>query len=166
MIGWVGYVLIIAVIVALDYATKAWAVQALLPRHTPREVIGDFFRFTLTYNPGAAFGISIGPASRWLFAALSVVIVVVLVRSTRDLVASSRFAAIGVPTVIGGAIGNLIDRLRLEAGVVDFIDIGIGSTRFWTFNIADTAVTIGAACLILALWREGPEPEPESDKPA
>jgi signal peptidase II len=63
-------------------------------------------------------------------------------------------AAFGVPVVIGGAIGNLLDRVRLREGVVDFIDIGIGSVRFWTFNVADTAVTIGAVCLAIALWQQ------------
>ncbi|NCW45716.1 MAG: hypothetical protein EBV77_09695, partial [Gemmatimonadaceae bacterium] len=67
---------------------------------------------------------------------------------------TSRLAAFGVPVIVGGAIGNLLDRIRLREGVVDFIDIGIGTTRFWTFNVADTAVTIGAVCLVLALWRE------------
>jgi signal peptidase II len=96
----------------------------------------------------------LGPASRWIFAALSVVIVVVLLRATADLTRISRLAAFGVPIVIGGAIGNLLDRIRFRDGVVDFIDIGVGDVRFWTFNVADSAVTIGAVCLVLALWRQ------------
>jgi signal peptidase II len=59
-----------------------------------------------------------------------------------------------VPIVIGGALGNLLDRIRQRDGVVDFIDVGLGNTRFWTFNVADSAVTIGAACLVLALWHQ------------
>jgi signal peptidase II len=120
----------------------------------PHEILGDVVRFTLAYNPGAAFGMHVGPASRWIFAGLSVVIVVVLMRATADLTRVSRVAAFGVPVVIGGAIGNLLDRVRLREGVVDFIDIGIGSVRFWTFNVADTAVTIGAVCLAIALWQQ------------
>ena len=58
-----------------------------------------------------------------------------------------------MPVVVGGAIGNLLDRIRLRDGVVDFIDIGFGDVRFWTFNVADTAVTIGAGCLVIALWQ-------------
>jgi len=96
----------------------------------------------------------LGPASRWIFAGLSVVIVGVLLRATGELTRTSRLAAFGVPVIVGGAIGNLLDRIRLREGVVDFIDIGIGTTRFWTFNVADMAVTIGAVCLVLALWRE------------
>lgn len=146
--------IIVLIAVALDFVTKALAVEHLVPRHMPHQVIGDVVRFTLAYNPGAAFGMHLGPASRWIFAALSVVIVVVLVKTTADLTRTSRLAAFGVPVIVGGAIGNLLDRIRLREGVVDFIDIGIGTTRFWTFNIADTAVTIGAACLVIALWQE------------
>ena len=146
--------IIVLVTVALDFLTKAWAVEHLVPRHMPHRIIGDVVRFTLAYNPGAAFGMHLGPGSRWIFAVLSVVIVVVLMRATADLTRVSRIATFGVPVIVGGAIGNLLDRIRLREGVVDFIDIGVGSWRFWTFNVADTAVTIGAACLVIALWQE------------
>ncbi|MCC6243335.1 MAG: signal peptidase II [Gemmatimonadaceae bacterium] len=145
---------IVAVVTVFDYITKVMAVNNLQPRHIPHEVFGNVVRFTLAYNPGAAFGMHLGPASRWIFAALSVVIVVVLLRTTAELTRFSRFAAVGVPIVIGGAIGNLLDRIRQREGVVDFIDIGFGDVRFWTFNVADSAVTVGAICLIIALWHE------------
>ncbi len=146
--------LIVATVTAIDFGTKALAVQALSPRHMPHRVFGDVVRFTLAYNPGAAFGMHLGPASRWIFAGLSLVIIVVLMRATADLTRMSRLAAIGVPIVIGGAIGNLLDRIFQRDGVVDFIDIGVGNVRFWTFNGADSAVTIGAICLVLALWQQ------------
>jgi signal peptidase II len=145
--------MIVALVVASDAISKALAVQHLAPRHIPHAIIGDVLRFTLAYNPGAAFGMHLGPASRWIFATLSIVIVAVILRVTADLTRISRLAAIGVPIVIGGALGNLLDRIRFRDGVVDFIDIGVGDVRFWTFNIADTAVTIGAVCLVLALWK-------------
>jgi signal peptidase II len=141
-------------VTALDAFTKALAVQHLAPRHIPHPILGDVVRFTLAYNPGAAFGMHLGPASRWIFAGLSILIVAVLLRATADLTRHSRLAAIGVPIVIGGALGNLLDRIRFRDGVVDFIDIGVGDVRFWTFNVADTAVTIGAVCLVLALWQQ------------
>ena len=114
----------VALVTVFDYVTKVMAVNNLQPRHIPHEVFGNVVRFTLAYNPGAAFGMHLGPAS------------------------------VGVPVVIGGAIGNLLDRIRQREGVVDFIDIGIGDVRFWTFNVADSAVTVGAICLIIALWQE------------
>lgn len=146
--------MLVVLITAFDAVTKALAVEHLTPRHIPHEIIGNAVRFTLAYNPGAAFGMHLGPGSRWIFAALSVAIVVVLIRATADLTRVSRSAAFGVPVVVGGAIGNLLDRIRLRDGVVDFIDIGYGDVRFWTFNVADTAVTIGAACLVIALWQQ------------
>ena len=65
---------------------------------------------------------------------------------------SLRLAALAL--VCGGAIGNILDRLRYEAGVVDFIDIGIGSHRFWIFNVADSAVSIGAVLLLISFYLE------------
>jgi signal peptidase II len=149
---WPFWVIVLTVTLA-DFITKLMAVEALSPRHIPHEIIGNVVRFTLAYNPGAAFGMHLGPASRWIFAGLSVVIVAVLLRTTAELTRESRLAAIGVPIVIGGAIGNLLDRILQRDGVVDFIDIGVGDVRFWTFNVADTAVTIGASCLVIALWQ-------------
>lgn len=148
---WPFWVIVLTVTLA-DFITKLMAVDALSPRHIPHEIIGNVVRFTLAYNPGAAFGMHLGPASRWIFAGLSVVIVAVLLRTTAELTRESRLAAVGVPIVIGGAIGNLLDRILQRDGVVDFIDIGVGDVRFWTFNLADTAVTIGASCLVIALW--------------
>lgn len=145
------WMMVLAVVVA-DFITKMLAVEYLTPRHVPHPILGDVLRFTLAYNPGAAFGMHLGPASRWIFSVLSVVIVAVLLKATADLTRFSRIAALGVPFIVGGAIGNLLDRVRMREGVVDFIDIGIGTTRFWTFNVADAAVTIGAFCLVLALW--------------
>ncbi|HTI64425.1 MAG TPA: signal peptidase II, partial [Gemmatimonadaceae bacterium] len=63
-----------------------------------------------------------------------------------------RVLALGL--ACGGAAGNLIDRFRSSNGVVDFIDIGVGDVRFWTFNVADSAVTVGAIVLAIVLWRE------------
>ncbi len=160
-VGTPQFWIIVAVIIALDASSKALAVQHLAPRYMPHPVIGDFFRFTLAYNPGAAFGMHVGPASRWIFASLSIVIVFVLIRSTVSLTRDSSLAAIGVPIIVGGALGNLLDRIRFRDGVVDFIDIGVGDVRFWTFNLADTAVTIGAACLVIALWEAEKSHKPQ-----
>ncbi len=152
-LGGAGFWGLLLVVFALDVATKAWAARALVPRHVPHEVIGDVVRFTLSYNPGAAFGMSVGSGSRWFFGILSLVIIGFLLHTTRELVAESWIASVGVPIVIGGALGNFFDRLRHAHGVVDFIDIGVGDVRFWTFNVADAGVTVGACCLILALWQ-------------
>ena len=143
-------------VVALDILTKALAVSHLT-RGVPRRIVGDVVRFTLAYNPGAAFSMSVGDKSRYFFGGVAIVALFVLwwlYRSTKpgDWV---RVGALGLAW--GGAAGNLIDRFRGTNGVVDFIDIGVGSVRFWTFNVADSAVTIGAITLAFVLWREDRE---------
>jgi signal peptidase II len=104
-------------------------------------------RFTLAYNPGAAFGFNLGSASRWIFTVLTLValgVLATLYRSTRE---GDYTRVLAIALVSAGAIGNLIDRIRWSVGVVDFIDVGFGDHRFWTFNVADSAVTIGAILL-------------------
>ena len=142
-----------AVVVALDQGTKLLAERHLLPRHTPHDIVGDVLRFTLTYNPGAAFGMHLGEASRWVFTILTLLILGFLYRLYHGTPRNDTPLRLAVATVMGGAIGNLVDRLRSPSGVVDFIDIGVGDVRFWTFNVADTAVSLGAACLVFLLWR-------------
>ena len=139
-------------VVAVDQYTKHLAVENLL-RHVPRPVVGDAVRFTLTYNPGAAFGMHFGDASRLVFTVLTLVILGFLVRLYRSLPPSERALRLAIATVMGGALGNLVDRFRSPLGVVDFIDVGVGDARFWTFNVADSAVSVGAVLLVLLLWR-------------
>lgn len=141
-------------VVALDAVTKWLAVRALVPVYTSREVVGDLFRLTLVYNPGAAFGLRVGPYSRWIFLALTLVALVVLARLYRTTREGDGMRTLALGLVVGGAIGNLIDRVRHSMGVVDFLDIGIGDWRWPTFNIADVAVSVGAFLLAWALWEE------------
>ena len=143
---------IVVGVVAFDQYTKHLAVSRLV-RHVPHEVVGDAVRFTLTYNPGAAFGMHFGEASRLVFSALTFIILGFLVRLYRSLPPAERALRLAIAAVMGGALGNLIDRFRSPLGVVDFIDVGVGDTRFWTFNVADAAVSVGAVLLVLLLWR-------------
>lgn len=136
-------------VVALDVATKRWAVAALSPMHVPHDVLGPWLRWTLAYNRGAAFGMHLGEWSRVLFGVIAVVILGVLVSLYREAPAKDRLRRLALALVAGGAVGNLIDRIRWDSGVVDFIDVGTRAWRFWTFNIADSAVTVGT---ILLLW--------------
>lgn len=138
----------------IDVATKEWARHQLVPEHLPRALVGDVLRFTLVYNPGAAFGLHVGDHSRWVFMALTIVAIVILSRlyvSTRP-DAGMRVLALGL--VMGGAVGNLVNRIWSARGVVDFLDVGVGSYRWPTFNVADIGVSIGAAFLAWALWKE------------
>lgn len=165
--GWGGgkavlYGSLVTGIVALDQLTKVAAQQTLVLYH-PVEVLGDFFRFTYIYNPGAAFGLSLGPYSRWIFLALTMVAVVVLFVWYRNTPPTDRMRLFAIASVTGGAIGNLIDRVRSHRGVVDFLDVGFGAVRWPVFNIADIAVTTGAVLLAISLWREEQEREQEVD---
>lgn len=148
---------VIVVVVLLDVVTKAMAVYSLTPAYTPHEIIGDVVRFTLAYNPGAAFGLNLGAASRWIFTALTIVALAVLgalYRATRE---GDYLRTLALALVSAGAIGNLIDRIRWSVGVVDFIDVGVGMHRFWTFNVADSAVSVGAVLLGWVLLQQDRE---------
>jgi signal peptidase II len=137
---------IFLLIVLVDVATKRLAVSALTP-YVPRNVIADVLRFTLAFNSGGAMSLSLGPSSRWWFTLLSLATLVVLVYMYKQSSPDNRIQIASLALICGGAVGNLIDRIRSQRGVVDFIDIGAGVHRFWTFNIADMAVTIGTATL-------------------
>jgi signal peptidase II len=134
-------------IVLVDVATKRLAVSELSPPYVPHDIIGDFLRFTLAYNPGGAMSLSLGPQSRCWFSVLAIATLLILAYMYRQTSPSDRLQIASIALICGGAVGNLIDRLRSARGVVDFIDIGIGTHRFWTFNIADLGVTVGTAIL-------------------
>jgi signal peptidase II len=142
-----------ASIVALDVITKTLAVKFLTP-YVARDVVGSFGRLTLAYNPGAAFSMSLGIYSRVAFGTFAALALVVLWWMQRDAKPGEWLKVVGLGLAWGGAAGNLIDRLRSGRGVVDFIDLGVGTVRFWTFNVADSGVTIGACLLAVALWME------------
>ena len=145
------------VVVALDLATKLIAEARLTYR--PLTIVGEWVRLRLVYNEGAAFGLHLGAYSRWIFFALALLALVVLgsmVRTTRP---GDRFRLGALALICGGATGNLIDRIRSAQGVVDFLDVGVGAWRWPTFNVADSAITIGAIALALSLWAEGREAE-------
>lgn len=144
---------IVGGIVAIDALTKGIA-QRNLTLYEPVPIFGDVVRLTYIYNPGAAFGMHLGPHSRYLFLALTVVVLIILFSWYRSTPASDRLRLIAIATVSGGAIGNFIDRVRSPRGVVDFMDIGFGATRWPVFNVADIAVTTGALLLAVSLWRE------------
>jgi signal peptidase II len=154
-------------VVLVDVATKRLAVVELTP-YVPRNAIDDVLRFTLAFNPGGAMSLSLGPSSRWWFTLLSLATLVVLAYMYRQSSPGDKMQIASLALICGGAVGNLIDRIRSPRGVVDFIDIGIGTHRFWTFNIADMAVTFGTAMLtwILLTRASSDERRPQAVPPA
>jgi signal peptidase II len=91
---------------------------------------------------------------------------VVLFRMSREGPRGDLVRHLALGSVAGGAIGNLVDRVRGSQGVVDFIDVGIGATRWPTFNVADIGVSCGAVVLAISLWREDRSRDPASAPPA
>jgi signal peptidase II len=149
-------------VIALDQITKAIVLKSLRP-YSPVEVWGDFFRLTFIYNTGAACGLHLGESSRWVFMGLAAVAVVVLWFMFRGTPWSDRLRLFAIASVTGGAIGNVIDRVRSSRGVIDFLDFGVGDVRWPVFNVADIAVTVGALLLAYSLWREEQKQEHELD---
>jgi signal peptidase II len=143
-----------AAVVLADAFTKIMAVDRLMPSRLPRAVLGETLRLTLVFNPGAAFGLHLGPWSRWIFTALTLGALVLLWELYRTTRAGDTVRTLALALVCGGALGNLADRLKSGRGVVDFIDVGIGTLRWPTFNVADMAVSCGAVLLAIVLWRE------------
>lgn len=144
-------------VVILDFVTKQLAVATLSQGAVP--LLGDWLVLRLVYNPGAAFGIHVGEASRWVFTALALVALVVLGAMVRQTRPAQWVRLTALALVCGGAVGNLVDRLRSGRGVVDFIDVWIGTFHWPTFNVADMAVSCGAVTLAFVLWSEGRDGE-------
>lgn len=140
--------LLALVIIVLDQITKALALSHL-EYARPVEVIDSFFNLTLVYNYGAAFSFlsDAGGWQRWFFTVLAVAVSVVLVVWLSRLQRHERLLSVALALVLGGAVGNLYDRVTLGY-VVDFIDLYWGQHHFPAFNIADAGISIGAVLLI------------------
>jgi signal peptidase II len=139
-----------AAMIALDQLTKWWALTALQPAETPHPVIPGILNWTLTFNTGAAFSFLADSAGwqRWFFVLLAVAVSVTLgVWLSRTPRGDWRTAA-PLALILGGALGNVIDRLH-AAKVTDFIQVSLGSYPFPVFNVADSAISVGAVALIV-----------------
>lgn len=142
--------LISLVVIAADRGAKL--LVSSIDFGVPRQLIGSFLQITHGENRGGLFGIVQGSAP--LLAALSIgVIIALLVYHEREHQSQITPLTVGVALLIGGAIGNLIDRLAFGY-VLDFVDIGIGTLRFWTFNVADAGISLGILILLVdTVWR-------------
>jgi len=155
------------IVLVADQVTKYIAL-ATLKVGLPVEVLGDFCRWTLTFNPGGAFGMRLGGTTYYLVSSLIIFVVLAFyIWRHRHL----SYIAIPLTIVSGGAVGNIIDRIRFGE-VVDFIDceffdISIGSyhmDRWPIFNVADMAVSCGIiATILLILYRSRPNPDEVSE---
>lgn len=140
---------IAAAAIVFDQLTKLWIVGSI-PNGGSVTVL-PVLNIIHTYNPGAAWSMfaNAGGAQRWVFSALAVVVSVVLVYWLRRLsLASQRLLIAGLTLILGGAIGNVLDRLRL-GHVVDFVQVHWADSYFPAFNVADSAISIGAVLVVL-----------------
>lgn len=157
---------LVSLLVLADCTSKQVVAERLGPEHVPHEIFGDVVRFTLAYNQGASFSVSLGEHSRWILSALALCVLTVLMVQYRRAASHDRTLALALAFIVAGAMGNLLDRLRSPRGVVDFIDIGVGDVRFWTFNLADVAVFCGAVLLAYVLIRRDSDEALSSIPPA
>jgi len=143
-------------VIVLDQATK-WSAAAMLDPYHPLPLI-PLLNLTLMYNEGAAFSFlaNAGGWQRWFFAGFAGVMSVVLVIWLLRLRSRERLMAASLSLIVGGAVGNLIDRV-LTGRVVDFIDLYVGDRHWPVFNVADSAITLGVILLLLGNLREGRE---------
>jgi signal peptidase II len=141
-----------AVVLVLDQLSKAAALRWLQP-HQVIDVLPGF-NLTLVFNRGAAFSFLAGAGGwqRWFFTGLALVASVVILVLLRRTPRSERLTASGLALILGGAVGNLVDRLRW-GHVVDFVDLYLGSAHWPAFNVADCAISVGAALLVWSMWR-------------
>ncbi|MGA8046798.1 MAG: signal peptidase II [Dermatophilaceae bacterium] len=147
-LAWISLLVALGVVV-IDQATKIWALRALTPGESV-PVIGELIQLTIIRNPGAAF--SIGNQATWLLTLVAVVVLAVVLGSLRRLGHLGWALCLGL--LLGGAVGNLVDRLVREPGVgrghvVDFIDYG----GLFIGNVADIAIVVAAVTIALLAWK-------------
>lgn len=153
MLKWLG---LSGLIIVLDQFTKVVMSNWLELYQTV--AVMPYFNFTLAHNSGAAFSFLAGAGGwqRWFFIVLALVVSAVLVVWLSRLKAAAKMEAIAISLIIGGAIGNVLDRF-FHGYVIDFIDVYVGSYHWPAFNIADTAICIGAILLVLDSFKKTAE---------
>lgn len=150
---WVAGILTFGWLV-LDLITKSWALRALAGG-VRMELLGGLLPLTLAFNTGAAFGLRIGSDPRLVFIPITFLAIGFLVSLLRSAAATDWIRVVAISLVMGGALGNLYDRMRWQRGVVDFLGpVDLGFTLFPIFNVADIGITCGAILLGWSLWRE------------
>ena len=139
--------LLIGLIVIIDQITKIIIKESMYLGESI-QLVGDFLRITYVENPGIAFGIRVGhPIIFTILSLLASIVIIIYMIYHRN---GEKILKYGLAVILGGALGNLIDRLLVQR-VVDFVDVGIGDLRWPVFNVADSAVVIGMFMLIYAM---------------
>jgi signal peptidase II len=145
---WVPFLAFSGLIIVVDQATKAWLVSVLAPGEA-RPVVGDLLRLVNSQNNGGLFGLLRGQALPFAVLSLGVIALIVVYHARSG---HNPYLTLTLGLLLGGAIGNLADRIRLGY-VVDFVDAGVGSVRWYTFNVADASISLAILLMILASVR-------------
>ena len=145
---WVLFAVLAVAIVAADQVAKALVTRSLAAGESV-DVVGDIVRIVFGQNSGALFGLFKDNAL--MFGVVSLIVVGLIV-AYHARTAASLYLTITLGLLLGGALGNMVDRLRLGY-VVDFVDVGLGTTRFYTFNVADSAISLAILLLFVAALR-------------
>lgn len=163
-----SYLLVSVVVILVDQVSKFFILQYLTESQSV-SVIGNLLRFTFIYNEGGALGTSLGPS--WAYTILTLVALILIVRFFASSRSDGVLMKISLALILGGAIGNLVDRLRFGK-VVDFVDADLPHIpfvrleRWYTFNIADAAITIGLILFGLSvIIRKRDKGKPASNLP-
>lgn len=149
-----------AFVVVADQLTKLWVVRHFR-MYESREIIPGFFHLTYLTNTGAAFGFLAGEQStlrQLFFVVVAMVALLAMGYFFRTLKDRSQLYTVAIGLISGGAVGNLIDRIRLGS-VIDFLDFFIGRYHWPAFNVADSAITVGVSLFLLASLLDGKEKE-------
>ncbi|MDQ5987650.1 MAG: Lipoprotein signal peptidase [Syntrophus sp. SKADARSKE-3] len=152
------FLLTVLAVVALDQATKFF-IDGAMTLHASIPVIPGFFSITYIRNPGAAFGFLAGAPAvfrSFFFLAVTIAAVVLILYYLHKTPGRGQLLTVSLSLILAGALGNMVDRLRLGE-VIDFLDVYIGTAHWPAFNVADSAICVGAAVLFLALIRQDKE---------
>lgn len=156
---WVWALLVLVV----DFVSKRLVLMNEDILRAKVSVIGELVRFIYVRNPGSAMGLF--PVGRKTLVIASILATILLVYFYKTTKPKFKLRLVAYSAILGGALGNLIDRIFYNGHVVDFIDVGIGTHRFYTFNVADIGVSIGGVLLFFCILMEKDEPEPDGGDP-
>ncbi|MCK9995167.1 MAG: signal peptidase II [Candidatus Krumholzibacteria bacterium] len=137
----------------LDFVSKRAVLANEAALRAKVSVIGEFLRFVYVRNPGSAMGLF--PVGRMVLVGISLAASIFLIYLYRTTDPGLKIRRGAMAAILGGAVGNLVDRVFYGGHVVDFIDVGIGTHRFYTFNVADMGVTVGGTLLFLCILFDG-----------
>ena len=144
---WIGGILLF-----LDQLSKFWIARSLTGER-PIRVWGDFFQITLLRNPGVAFGLF--PGHRLFFIISSSIVIILVLLFYKKTERMGLWLRVSLSLILGGALGNLVDRLLRERGrVIDFLDFGFGPHRWPVFNLADSAISVGVVMVLVKMLRK------------